>query len=139
MAGFSLSAQPPGVIATIVGGLVGGAVVYLVGPPIANAVAAGDLGGLGTALVLLLLMWCVGTGLGVVIALALRRHERAGSTAVLAIPGMVIAVVATLVIGRQVVSNVVLWSLLLGACILVLWLARVLAMTSTPRPARVRE
>lgn len=130
------SRQPPGVMPTIIGGLAGAAVVYVVGPPIANAVATDGLGGLGTALLLLFILWCVGTGLGVGIALVARGHPRPVVTALLAIPGTVIAVMFTFFVGRSVESSLVLWPLLLGATVLVLWLARVIAMASSTPPLK---
>lgn len=121
---------------TIIGGLAGAAVVYVVGPPIANAVATDDLGGLGTALLVLFILWCVGTGFGVGIALVARGHPRPIVTALLAIPGTVIAVMFTFFVGRSVESSLVLWPLLLGVTVLVLWLARVIAMASSTPPLK---
>ena len=129
MSGSWASRQPPGIVATIVGGLVGAVVVFVVGPPIANAVASDGLGGLGTALALLFGMWCVGTGVGVFGALALRGHERAMTTALLAVPGMGIALVATFVVAADIATALLFWMLLVGGCTLVLWLARLLAMS----------
>jgi len=133
-----VSRQPPGVVATIVGGLAGAVVVFLVGPPIANAIASDGLGGLGTALALLFGMWCVGTGLGVFAALRLRGHERAMITALLAVPGMGIALVATFFVAADIATPLLFWMFLVGGCVLVLWLARLLTM-SVARQAQVKE
>ncbi len=138
MSGSWVSRQPPGIGATIVGGLAGAVVVFLVGPPIANAVASDGLGGLGTALVLLFGMWCVGTGLGVFAALKLRGHERALTTALLAVPGMGIALVATFFVAADIATALLFWMVLVGSCILVLWLARLLTM-AVARPGQVTD
>lgn len=128
MSGFI--ARPPGVLATIVGGVAGAVVVYLIGPPIADAVASDGLGGLGTALTVLFLLWCAGTGLGVAIALVARGHDRPLLTAMVAVPGMVLAVVVTFTAGSQLASDIVLWSIFAATSLIALWLARALTMLS---------
>lgn len=126
--------RPLGSVATIVGGIGGAIVILFVGPPIANSVAEDDLSGLGTALMVLFLLWCLGTGLGVWVALATRRQPRPLATGLLAIPGMFAAVMVTLFVGRSAEWGPFLWVLLLGVSVLGLWLARVLAMASHPAP-----
>jgi hypothetical protein len=124
--------QPKGSVGTILGGLGGAIVVFFVGPPIANSVAEDGLSGLGTALMVLFLLWCVGTGLGVGIALAIRSHPRPLATGLLAIPGTFAAVMVTLIVGRTTESGLFLWAVLIGVSVLGLWLARVVAMVSYP-------
>jgi hypothetical protein len=126
---FSEDIRPSGSLATILGGIVGGAVGLLAALPIGDAFSGGGLEGLGRFVLILFSGICVGASLGVGIALRIRRHARWRLTAALALPAMFLAVVLTVRSGDFFGVRGFGEAVLLGAISSVLlWLVRALAM-----------
>lgn len=132
---------PAGIVATLVGAVIGGPVGFFVGVLVANALTADAGGGLevlGLALTVLFLATCLCQALGVGIALALRRHERSVVTGLLAFPAAMLTIFVTVTF-RGDDATTLLFLILISA--VSLWLARTLALL-TVRPdqtTQVRE
>lgn len=87
-----------GYVATIVSGLIGALVGGAIGVTTAGLVASDSLGGLGVALIWLLLLSSLGAGAGVAVGLGSRGHARQWLTAVLAAPATFLVGFGALVI-----------------------------------------
>lgn len=124
--------RPSGLASAIVGGVLGAGCGLAVSYLISEQLKEGDLSDIGTGLVLLLAGLLIGPSAGAAIALAIRKHDGALVTGLLAGP----LVIAAMIVGFVVLSRVrlsddvmkaigqpVLAALGIGG----LWLARFLA------------
>lgn len=125
----STSLRPPGLIATLVGGSLGGASAVWIGLRLAQQLERGDLSDIGTGLLLVSAGLIIGPSAGSAVALAITRHDRVLRTGVLVALFMVAAIVVDFALLRF--SAVVLGPT--GAFLLValdlgaIWLARLVA------------
>lgn len=127
------SLLPSGLLATIVGGVVGAYTGARAGGQIANTFGPGGLEGIGQAGFIIVASASTGGALVAGLALRLMRQPRPLGTAILALPAVFFSVVATDRLS-SVGSPSVQMSLLIGA----LWLARIVAMAwSPPTPDEV--
>lgn len=118
------SLLPSGLLATVVGGIVGLYAGAWAGGPIADTLGPGGLEGLGQAIFIIFVSASTGSALGAGLALTLSRQPRPLSTAILAPP----AVFFSIVVADRVSSDASP-SLQMGFIIGALWLTRVVTMT----------
>ncbi len=122
--------RPPGAAATVVGGLLGAAGGFGIGLVIAYVMPVDDNAGLealGTFLLVVFLATCLAGGVGAGVALGLRHHTRAGLTSVLAIFGLIAALLVTLRwFGDQ--NSTLATAMLLVDFAVTLYFVRVIAM-----------
>lgn len=111
------SLLPSGLLATIVGGIVGAYTGVRAGGQIANTFGPGGLEGLGQAILIIVVSASTGGALVVGLALRLTRQPRPLSTGLLALPAVFLSVIIVASPSFQI-------GLLIGA----LWLARIVAM-----------
>jgi hypothetical protein len=131
--------RPAGALATTLGGLAGAFAGAAAGVPIANANASDGLEGLGQALLILLVSLCLGSAIGVALALRLSRHERPLTTAILALPAVFFAIIAALRLASSFDHAGVVVTLQVVLLIVTLWLVRVVTMVwNRPRPENLR-
>lgn len=131
--------RPAGAVATILGGLVGGFAGAAAGVPIANANASDGLEGLGQALLILLISLCLGSAIGVGLALRISRHERPLATAILTLPAVFFAIIAALRLASSFDQAGVVVAVQVILLIATLWLVRVVTMMwSRPRRENVK-
>lgn len=126
--------RPPGAVATALGGLAGAFVGTATGVPIANANASSGLEGLGQALLIMMISLCLGTTLGVGLALRLSAHRRPLISAILAMPAVFVAIVVALRVSSSFdggrVFDIMIHVLMV---IVALWLTRIVS-TAGSRP-----
>jgi hypothetical protein len=121
--------RPPGLIAAILGGVIGGIAAVWTSIAIFEQFAVGDLSDVGLLLFLLAAGLVVGPSVGVTVALLIARHKNALATGLLTLPLMMAAVVVTFSLLDNVVTDApVVTALTLGLAlalaIAAIWLAR---------------
>lgn len=122
---------PSGLLATIVGGIVGVYAGVRAGGPIADTFGPGGLEGLGQAIFIIVVSASTGSALGAGLALRLSRQPHPLSTAILALP----AVFFSVVVADRLASDASP-SVQVGFMVGALWLARIVAM-AWRRPSSV--
>jgi hypothetical protein len=133
--------NPVGLGATILGGVSGIALGFGVGMIVAQAATSNLEGGLeviGTAIIILFLVVAVIAGIGVGVALAVRKAGRAVATGALAMP----AVIAATMLALRYTADLAVPAFLiaLGASLICsLWVARVLVMLPGRSRVELRE
>lgn len=133
--------NPVGLGATIVGGVSGIALGFGIGMIVAQAATSNLEGGLeviGTAIIILFLVVAVIAGIGVGVALAVRKAGRAVATGALAMP----AVIAATMLALRYTADLAVpaFLIVLGASLICsLWVARVLVMLPGRSRVELRE
>jgi hypothetical protein len=133
--------NPVGLGATILGGVSGIALGFGVGMIVAQAATSNLEGGLeviGTAIIILFLVVAVIAGIGVGVALAVRKAGRAVATGALAMP----AVIAATMLALRYTADLAVpaFLIVLGASLICsLWVARVLVMLPGRSRVEIRE
>lgn len=131
--------RPAGTMATTLGGLAGAFLGAAAGVPIANANASDGLEGLGQALLILLVSLCLGSAIGVGLALRLSRHERSLATAILTVPAVFFSIIAALRLASWFEHPGVVVTLQVLLLIVTLWLVRTVTMVwNRPREADLK-